>query len=235
MFFDKSAFTPISQNERLYYINASVLAFTKQWKFNRPSDPNRVSIIKDTILNGDYVVGVIYLADINGELVCYDGNHRREAIKFFPDKKIFINIIFNADDKIVEKRFRILNSSNPVSDLYMENTENIQYLQMSVSSVVKRFCELPFSVCSSTSARCKKPYFNRDTFENYLYGICKDNQLTLSGDELFNLLMNVNDHYKRKHSIEKFSATAQKKIIKSGLYLFVKGLQFEDSLLYFKN
>ena len=64
--------------------------------------------------------GTLYFANIPGEgLVCYDGNHRREALKLLSKSyKIVINIIENPDDGYLCKKFVDLNRCVRVLVMY---------------------------------------------------------------------------------------------------------------------
>lgn len=225
----------INNNEKIYVINSVVLNYIKQWRFNRPPDMNRVEEIKKSIQNDTYVQGIIYIAEINNEFVCYDGNHRREALKTFTGD-ILVNVLFNTTDKIIEERFKIINSSNPVPELYLDDPNTTNDIKLSIVNCVQRLCK-NFKEFSSVSSRCKRPNFNRDTLTDYLYSICKNNNLLLSSDELYDTLMKVNNFYRTEKYKEffKLNEKQQIKIQTYNFHLFIDGLTFENTFLRVRN
>jgi hypothetical protein len=48
--------------------------------YNRPPDKDRVAEIHDFMNQSKRMDGMLYVACVNKELVCYESNHRREAL-----------------------------------------------------------------------------------------------------------------------------------------------------------
>ena len=66
----------------------------KTWKYNRPVDENRVEEIRQWNKEFNRMDGVINLAYIAGDgLVCFEGNHRRLALKDLPIN-VIVDIIY---------------------------------------------------------------------------------------------------------------------------------------------
>ena len=96
------------------------------WKFNRPPDEGRVKEIAADMMKQQRMDGCIYLATINNKIVCYEGNHRREAIAHVPTSlhPILVDMVWNADDEFLKREFMRLNKAVSVPELYI-NTELI--------------------------------------------------------------------------------------------------------------
>ena len=92
----------------------------RRWKYNRPSDEDRVKEIHEYMKISKRVDGIIYLACINNELVCYEANHRREAMKGIDGlHNVVIDIIWNATDELIKQEFLRLNKAISVPELYL--------------------------------------------------------------------------------------------------------------------
>lgn len=224
--------TPIhsySSNEKLYLLDAKALYnHTEIWRHNRPASQKRVAEIEETLQNGTYVDNIIYLAEIIDEnkkrsLVCYDGNHRREALRNSSGQQVLVNIVFNSSDEEIKQRFIILNQSNPVPELYTTETDNTELRGIIEDCVGRLMVRFPKNVSGSRNPR--KPNFNRDKLMDELYEFVRDrNVVSLSGESLYNSLMGLNSVYESgKHiSMDKLSKSVVKKVGSTGCYLFLK-------------
>ena len=224
--------TPIhsySSNEKLYLLDAKTLYnHTESWRHNRPASQKRVAEIEETIQNGTYVDNIIYLAEIIDEnkkrsLVCYDGNHRREALRNSNGQRVLVNIIFNSSDEEIKQRFIILNQSNPVPELYTTETDNTELRSIIEDCVERLMIRFPKNVSASRNPR--KPNFNRDKLTDELFEFVRDKHVvSLSGESLYNSTMKLNSVYESgKHiSLDKISKSIVKKVKMTGCYLFLK-------------
>jgi hypothetical protein len=121
----------ISSKRVLYSVRSDFLVFyTEMWFRNRYPDTERVIDIMKSIEQEGEPDNRIYLAWINGvgKLMCFDGNHRREALIRLYHLKNFtcwidLDILMNVDDKEVVKAFRRINLGVSVADIYIETNE----------------------------------------------------------------------------------------------------------------
>lgn len=228
MRFDYKIIQAISSNEAIVITSITNLHLFQRWEYNRPPDMEKVNSIKQSIHDNTFVHGIIYIAEMNDRLVCYDGNHRREALLNFKSGNIVINFLRNATDKIIEKRFRNLNLSTPVSDLYLDDPNTTNDIKISIQDCVKKL-STNYKQFNSFSSRCKRPNFNRDTLTDYLYQICKNHSLLLKSDEIYNILIKINEKYSSLNF--KCNDKIKKKITEHKFFLFINGLSFEKDFL----
>ena len=169
---------------------------TKIWRKNRPPDRLRVDEIKTHIIKNGYVEGIIYLASTpNQGLVCYDGNHRREALTLIDKSyKIFINVLENPTDKHLCESFLNLNKCVPVTDLYMEpekDTEDTKLMKIIVNELADYYAAL-WKEHRKTSPNPKRPNFNLDGLKTRLKHIIDESELIVSYDNKFKLIDYIN-------------------------------------------
>ena len=110
-------------NHLLYLADSHVITRnSKIWSQNRPPDTLRIEELKRYIEQIGYVDGILYFANIPDEgLVCYDGNHRREALNLINKSfKIFINVIESPSYRYLCDKFVSLNKCVPVTELYLD-------------------------------------------------------------------------------------------------------------------
>jgi hypothetical protein len=148
-----------------------------QWKHNRPADMKRVDEIHNWMKQFNRMDGVINLACVSGYgLVCFDGNHRRLALKGL-DITVKVNIVWDATDEIVTHEFRRINQSISVPDLYIEENDAIVIanVQNAVSEFIKRF-----DIQQSTAKNPQRPNFNRDNLTNQLFNLQKERNISIA-------------------------------------------------------
>jgi hypothetical protein len=203
---------------------------TKIWSKNRPPDRLRIDEIKNHILKNGYVDGCIYLANIPEQgLVCYDGNHRREALSLIDKSyKIFINVLEDPGDKYLCDTFVNLNKCVPVTDLYMEpekDTEDTKLLQTIVDDLSNHYAIL-WDKHRTTSPNPKRPNFNLDGLKTRLKNIIEASELIVSYDNKFKLIEHINgcNEIIRQTicpSKSKLSAKILTKCTRNNCYLFI--------------
>jgi len=176
-----------------------------RWKFNRPPDPERVAEIGAFLKESKRADGLVYLACINHQLVCYEANHRREALqKEMPEgmAHILVDIIWDATDEMVKQEFIRLNKAVSVPDLYVD--DSAQESAESVLKAVASFCA-KYPKLKSTSGRPNRPNYNGDNFTQDFLRVMKE--LRISADELLERLERLNtemagwDHGKLKLNV----------------------------------
>jgi hypothetical protein len=121
----------LSTRRILYSVRSDFLvSHTDIWYRNRYPDNDRVTdIMKSIELEGE-PDNRIYLALITGipKLMCFDGNHRREALIRLYHLKNFtcwvdLDILMNVEDTDVVNAFRRINLGVSVPDVYIETNE----------------------------------------------------------------------------------------------------------------
>jgi hypothetical protein len=214
-------------NEILYMSDGDFLRKNViNWKYNRPPDLDKVSKISLSISNKNTIEGIIYIAKLNNNFVCYDGNHRLEALKLCKnkDKKlVLVNIMYVNEESEIKKRFINLNQSNPVPELYMTNDDNNK-LKNIIETEVITLCGI-YSKYRSTSNNPNRPNFNRDNIINKLYLHYNNKQNDdLTVNKLHNKLLDLNSMYaKGKHiNFKNISQRILNKCAKHGCFLFLK-------------
>lgn len=146
----------------------------RRWKYNRPSDEDRVKEIHEYMKVSKRVDGMVYLACVNNELVCYEGNHRREAMKGIEGvHNVLVDIIWNATDEMVKEEFVRLNKAVSVPELYLGETTNFDEIR----KIVDTFCN-NFKKLKVNSGKPQRPNFNRDMLTDEFTRIMKEKNLT---------------------------------------------------------
>ena len=186
------------------------------WKHNRPPDMERVTEIRSFMTESKRMDGLIHLACINNQLVCYESNHRREALKGLTDMAdILVDVIWDATDDLVKQEFFRLNKSVSVPELFVTPDAG-ETLIRDVREAVESFCRNYPTMRSSTS-RPQRPNFNRDVLTDEFYRIMRENQIGV--EELGNRLMRLNrvmSQRDRRRLTEKTIAKCEA----TGLWLF---------------
>lgn len=185
------------------------------WKHNRLPDQDRVKEIHEYMKESKRMDGMIHLAMIGDELVCYESNHRREALKGLEDMAtILVDILPNATDELVKSEFHRLNKAVSVPELYFsyDPEQNFRDLKLAIDD----FCE-SYKKHKVTSNKPQRPNFNRDILTDECLRLIKE--LNIDVDELFERLCKYNMRLilKDKTGLPKKIA---EKCSESGLWLF---------------
>lgn len=121
----------ISSRRVLYSVKSDFLVqYTDIWYRNRYPDTERVIEIMKSIEYEGEPDNRIYLALLNGgkKLMCFDGNHRREAlIRLYHTKNyvcwVDIDVLIDVEDIEVIDAFRRINMGVSVSPIYIEEMQ----------------------------------------------------------------------------------------------------------------
>ena len=196
-------------NEELYLCSSFDLKGVEMWRYNRPHDQVRVDEIKSYIDKTGVVDGIIYLAEIEKDgcikYVCYDGNHRRLALKGMDETKVIIHLLLDADDELIRKKFVALNQANPVPELYMieEDEDILEKVKSVVNDVVRDLVRM-FPKNVSTSKKPKRPNFNRDMVVDQLGTFIMEGKMyDLGKEELLKKLLELNIKYMSGYNLPK--------------------------------
>ena len=187
------------------------------WKFNRPPDTERVAEIRSFMKESKRVDGLIYLACIDHQLVCYESNHRREALREdMPEDMahILVDVLWDASEDMIKSEFFRLNKAVSVPDLYVDNSteDSIE----NVLKVINTFCS-KYPRLLSTSGRPQRPNYNRDNLTQEFVRLMKE--LHISADELLVRLERLNQQM-AEVSHDRLSETVVQKCTASRLWLF---------------
>ena len=217
-----NASSDIQGNHTVYWMPYRTFAELKikMWKYNRPLDEDRVKEIREWIDESKRVDGVIYLAFIDGELVCYESNHRREALKGLEGlHNILVDILWDATDEDVKKEFQRLNKAVSVPELYVTAVPIVSEAEL--RPVVEEFCQR-FKSHRVTTKHPQKPNFNRDMIFDQFYKLC--GELQVGPRELLEKIAKLNTTLSTREK-DKLSTKVIAKCMESGLWVFAWSTQ----------
>lgn len=205
-------------NHSVYWVPIKVfnqLPITR-WKFNRPPDETRVAEIRAYIETSKRMDGIIYLACIENQLVCYESNHRREALKTITESApILVDIIWDASNDMIKQEFLRLNKCVSVPELYIVDTPGTIDTN-ALRELVDGFCK-NYPSMKVSSNRPNRPNFNRDMVLDEFYRLMTENQISV--EELATRLQRLNTKLSNKDR-SGLSAKVIAKCEGSGLWLF---------------
>jgi hypothetical protein len=201
----------------------------RRWKHNRPSDQDRVAEIREFMRGSKRVDGIIYLAGIGQDLVCYESNHRREALegiahdRIVDFRPILIDVIWNATDELIKNEFFRLNKAVSVPDLYIDPTDVGDGVGINAYDRVQQliaardlFCS-KYSAVKVTTNNPHRPNFNSDKLLDDLARVSNSNKISipemLRRLDLLNAKLARSDH-------TKLSQKVIDRCEKSGCWLF---------------
>lgn len=221
----------------------------KNWEHNRPPDYNRcVSIAELIYVSNQPVTGVIsiYMDTSGGNHIYYivDGIHRYTALehikrensksedlitpnqfghngnaKWLYDSPVLVCIRKNMSKPQVADWFRAINNSNPVPELYINETKNEKMVL--IESIVEEWTQ-KYKTHFTSSVHYQRPNITRDAFIGLLdkmydlMKITKDNEIELLW-KLENLNLLVQTTIPRKP----YPKSSWEKCVKTGCYLFL--------------
>ena len=216
-------------NHHIYWIPMKVFKALpiSRWKHNRPPDKERISEIHQYMTTSKRVDGIIYLACVDQrELVCYESNHRREALVGITDvEDILVDILWDATDEMVKAEFLRLNKAVSVPELYVSDDSPVDFNE--VLRIRNEFCE-KYKALKSTSKNCHAPSFNSDSVLDEFARVMKENKI--SATELWNRLMHLNSAMAMRDR-KKLTPKVIEKCEKTGLWLFAWGRTLSEKEL----
>jgi hypothetical protein len=186
----------------------------KMWKYNRPIDEERVKEIRAWVSESKRVDGVIYIACVDDELVCYESNHRRVAIADLEVHNILVDILWDATDEDVKAEFVRLNKAVSVPELYVAAVPAVSEAEL--RPVVEEFCER-FKSHRVTTKHPQRPNFNRDMIFDQFYRLC--GELQIGPRELLERVARYNTTLTNRDK-GKLTAKVIAKCMESGLWIF---------------
>ena len=232
------------QGKHTIYLSDShtITQHTKIWSKNRPPDMMRVHEIKKDILKNDIVDGILYFANILDEgIVCYDGNHRREALSLIEKSyKILINVVELPSDNYLCTKFIKLNMCVPITELYLNCREptisssgrkkikfvkknNIEKIKQSIQ-ILSEYYANKWKEHRKTSPIPRKPNFNWDSLQLKLKNII-DSQKHIETDNI-DILKDCIDNYNTTICTKKYTYNVSIKMLqkcdKNDCYIFLE-------------
>lgn len=207
--------------------------FSEQWKYNRNLSNEKIQSICNNIKDKyilDTVLHFFYVNDNGNEkLICFDGNHRREALILLY-KKSTINIkvccyIYkcknvNHIDKEIVGKFNIINQMTPIPDIYTDIVNNLGSNDNLINkkNIIEEVYETyknKYKAFYSVNSKCRKPNFNETTFKD----LCNMFDFS-SKNELINKLEELNDIKRKKIFNTLLSQNQRAKCESQKFYLF---------------
>lgn len=188
----------------------------KLWRHNREPDKERVQEIREFMKQSKRMDGMIYLATLDDELVCYESNHRREALKGLEEDiaPILVDFLPNTTNEIIKDEFIRLNKAVSVPSLYFAQDPKQIFRDLKVA--VDDFCET-YKSHKVTSNRPQRPNFNRDNLTDEFNRVIEE--LNIDVEEFIKRLCRYN-----KRLLLKDKSDLSKKIVdkctESGLWIF---------------
>lgn len=205
---------------------ATMSTLLKPWSKNRILDNVRVIELAQHLKQNGWVPPIIYTAEIPTEgLVCYDGNHRREAYRkispSFDKQLVIIDIIKQPLD--IYMCFNNINRSVPLAQIDLRMDKDSCKIRQDLDKLMTEY-EEDYPLFLSASARCNTPNFNRDHFKDQLFHFIEQNEYQFDVQKLKDALKVLNDTYSkdcRKHSdVKKLRENVARKCRDGGLWLF---------------
>ena len=224
----KNASSDVQGRHTVYWVPFDVFQKLpiERWQYNRPPDEGRVAEIREWMRTSERVDGIIHLAAIGPKLVCYESNHRREAMEGLTTlHNVLVDILWGATDEEVKREFFRLNKAVSVPDLYVTEAPGVQLDEL--RKAVDAFCE-NYKPLKVPTGRPQRPNFNRDMVTDEFYRMTQE--LKIGVPELMDRLMSLNAKLRARDR----SKLAEKVIAKceaSGLWLFAWSAKLNSSEL----
>jgi hypothetical protein len=159
--------------------------------------------------------GMLYIAYVNKELVCYESNHRREALVGIEGMNpILVDILWDATDESVKAEFLRLNKAVSVPELYVSEEASVDPTEL--IKMRDTFCET-YKSLKVTTGRPNAPNFNSDMVMNEFLRIMQEKKLSPS--EFWTRLMRLNTIMSTRDR-KKLTPKIIEKCERSGLWLF---------------
>ena len=231
-------------NHKTYSVMWSLISpYVVSWKYNREPNKDRIDSIKSCILKGNYVPLYLHLGRILPnlmELVCYDGNHRKEACNLLLnehgiDNCVIIDVIDDTNDYEIHQEFKKLSKSIQVPSMYMEEpTDKSLRTIVNKKEIIDTYRK-KYNSLLSDSTRCTKPRFNINTFTediDEIYTLCGS-----SKDIVYEVLSEMNSQYKADYESSVVISDKVRSLCKENdMWLFVKSrrLDMNDVVKSFK-
>lgn len=149
------------------------------WEHNRPPDNVRISEIAKYYEHDTYMDGIIYMyLGYDNKFYCYDGIHRLSALEE-PELRDKDDIVFLIDimkyprESVIIERFKTLNKSISVPQLYIMNspnqTTNKTQILKNILEEVTQYYSHKYKQFFSSNSNPQVPHENRDAMMDKLF------------------------------------------------------------------
>lgn len=185
------------------------------WDSNREPDESKVNEIIQSIKNHKFSPQIIATFAKNDNFIIYDGGHRAAAYnkmlenqedskilqEYFSDS-IIISVIIGAPIRYIVDRFKDINKSTPLPELYKEPLENNkEILRKLVPKVIIEFKKVYKN--HKTSNRPQLPSYNPGALTDLLFDVLNSEEiLNINENVTVQMIMNVfaviNSNYKNE-------------------------------------
>jgi len=215
----------ISSN--VYRTTISKILDCKSWNSNRNINDDRVNQMYERFLLGQYITREIRCFVSNNQMFCYDGNHRRTCFmklykENYIDVPITLFILNTCKIEDVQNCFCSINEGVPVPQQNLFFGDNIDNIKIEIVKIVSSY-KNKYKEFISVSQRCQRPNFERDTFEEEIFNMIND--FNISPIKCVEILEKLNDRYSKQiycdHS--KLPLKVYEKCKKYEFWLFCNG------------
>ena len=191
-----------------------------RWSRQRPPAPERVEEIAAWIHENSDVIGTISLAWHPTErLVCYDGQHRLQALFQQENMEMtaLVEIMWDTTELAIMAAFKTINRAVPVSELYTDPHDVLHSVKGEISDYVAGLATT-YKPFLSTSAKPCRPNFNRDRLSEELFHLWRDDlQEAVPFQRIVAALTRLNETYDededsipKERTLKKFPAIHKK-------------------------
>lgn len=188
----------------------------KTWKHNRPPDEDRVREIHAEMIESRRVDNIIYLAHTSDGLVCYDGNHRRLALKGVEGvDRILVDVMWGVDDETIKQEFVRLNKAMPVAEIY---TVDPVVSLADVNRIVEVFCK-KYMTLKTSAVNPHRGNFNVTMVTNIFSAAITS--LKITPDEALRRMYALNETMAARDR-SKLSQTVIDRCTKGGCWIFAR-------------
>jgi len=231
----------MTPTDAMYYVPSNFfLETTKRWAFNRPSDLKRAAEIAKRIKKIGFVEGVFFVAltvdeDKDEHLVCYDGNHRRAALRLLLEEDsetqytVAVTISTDLSKISIVDRYKNLNKAIPVPDLY-KKTVSLERKKLSLR-IANRIAK-EWGACVKSTRNPRKPNFNVGNLADMIYIFLDEKEADITYEKFMEHVWAVNKMYsKNEKLLRPLTALVTRKVKTTSCYLFLKSNFTEDITL----
>jgi hypothetical protein len=183
--------------------------FTEQWKYNRNLNMEKVDEIRKIASSKAILDTVLHFVYTDEKLICFDGNHRREALILL-NKTQGINVkvccyiykINHTDiDKEIVNKFKLINQMTPIPDIYTEIIDNLESNQklLDKKDIIEQVFQeykIAYKHFYSVNSKCRRPNFTDTTFKD----LCHSFEF-VTKTQLESFLLKQNKHKQNKSKI----------------------------------
>jgi len=207
----------------------------KKWKYNRPPDITRCREIARFVCSRrptmDWLFYAIY-ENSTDTIYLLDGLHRFTALRIIYDENkeflgnishilsqhVLMSIRIDITDGEAIDLFQQINKSNPVPDLYLQNTD--QDKKNAIEETVNKWMT-KYRGHFSTNPRPNVPNTNRDRFIEFLDSLYEKMELTKETSYKMDVKLREMNEHMRTNPPPKLSAKTLEKCQQSGCHLFI--------------